>query len=113
MSVIKKMRKQKAVWWARGAMDTYGAFTFAAPVEIACRWDGSGAEFRNSQGQTGFSNAVVYLDRVMKAGDKLWEGAMDSNTPESPSDLVDAFEIQKFDRTPNFKATEFLYTAYL
>ena len=113
MSVIKRMRKQKAVWWARGAVDIYGAFEFALPVEVACRWDGAGSEFRNAKGQTEMSDAVVYPDRVMGLGDKLQQGEIDSETPESPLGLTDAFEIKKFDVTPNFKATENLYTAYL
>lgn len=113
MSVIKRMRKQKAVWWARGDPDQYGNFSFAGPIEIACRWDDSGTEFRNGVGQTEMSSATVYPDRVLKKGDKLRKGEMESGTPDSPSSLTDAFEVQRFDETPNFKATEFLYTAYL
>jgi len=113
MSVIKKMRRQKAVWWERLAPNQYGEFSFAEPVEIQCRWEDKGAEFRNGTGQTQMSDAVVYTDRVLKEGDKLMKGELDSNTPDDPKALTTAFEIQRFDELPNFKATETLYTAYL
>jgi len=114
MSIIKKMRKQKAVWWARlETPDQYGAYSFAAPVEIDCRWDDSGTEFRNGVGQTEMSSATVYPDRVLHKGDKLKKGELESDTPDSPLDLLLAFEIQRFDETPNLKNTETLYTAYL
>ncbi len=112
MSVIKKMRRQKAVWWERLEPDQYGRFSFAGPVEVDCRWDDSGTEFRTMQGQTEMSNATVYPDRVMKVGDRLRRGPMDSNEPADPLDIT-TFEIRRFDQNPNFKATETLYTAYL
>jgi hypothetical protein len=113
MSVIKKMRKQTAIWWERTAADRYGQYGFRAPVEIKCRWDGVGSEFRSKAGAVEISDATVYPDRPMKVGDKLKLGSLDSNTPDNPTNLIDAFEIKKFGTTPNFKATEFLYTAYL
>jgi hypothetical protein len=113
MSIIKRMRRQTAVWWARGVPDRYGKFSFSAPVEIKCRWDGSGSEFRNKGGQIEISAATVYPDRVLKIGDELMLGDLESDTPEDPSELKEAFEIMKFETTPNLKATEFLYTAYL
>ena len=114
MSVIRKMRKQKAVWWARlTPPDQFGRYSFAAPVEIDCRWDDSGTEFRNGEGQTEMSAATVYPDREMTIGDKLKKGEMESDTPDDPRSLRTAFEIKRFDQTPNFKATETLYTAYL
>jgi len=113
VSIIKKMRKQKAVWWQRSAPDHYGKFSFAPPVEIDCRWDDQGVEYRAAQGQTVLSNAVVYPDRILAIGDRLQKGEMESDISEDPLVLITAFEIQRFDQTPNLKATEFLYTAYL
>lgn len=108
------MRKQKAVLWRRSAEpDKYGAFSFGEPEEIDCRWDDSGKEFRNSAGQTEMSAAVVYVDRVVGFGDKLMKGEMDSNTPDDPLDTRLAFEVKRFDITPNLRNTENLLTAYL
>lgn len=113
MSIITRMRKQTAVLWVRGSPDTYGNFSFASPVEISCRWEDVAQEFLDAQGEKQMSRAVVYADRVLKPGDRLMRGEIDSNTPENPLDTSDAFEVRRFENTPNLRATEFLKTAYL
>ena len=114
MSIIKKMRKQKVVWWAKNPEpDRYGKYSFEPPVEIDCRWDDVAEEYRDPQGQVALSSSVVYPDRVLKTGDMLREGVMDSNEPADPTDVGAVFEIKRFDKTPNLRATETLYTAYL
>lgn len=107
------MRKQKAVVWKKQATpDRYGKFSFDEPLEIACRWDDSDNEYRDDKGDTKFSQTVLYPDRVLAVGDRAREGAMESDTPDDPSETT-TFEVVKFEKTPNFKATETLYRAYL
>lgn len=113
MSIIAKMRKQTAVWWERGSPDRYGKFAFAAPVEVACRWDDTAQEFLAFNGEKRVSRAVVYVDRIMKPGDRLMRGDLESDTAEDPLTLNEAFEIHRFDQNPNIKATETLLTAFL
>jgi len=114
MSIIKKMRKQTAVWWARSAsVDRFGKYTYDEPVEIKCRWDTKGVEFRDNKGQTVMSDSTVYPDRVLVVGDMLMEGDLESDTASDPTTETTAYEIKRFDKTPNIKNTETLYTAYL
>ena len=114
MSVIVKMRKQTAVWWEReSAPDTYGRFSFNAPVEIACRWDDTLQEFLDAQGEKRLSQAVAYVDRIMKPGDRLMRGSLESDLTDDPIPVEGAFEIKRFDQNPNFKATETLLTAFM
>lgn len=114
MSFISRMRKQKAVWWERSATpDASGTYTFGNPVEIDCRWVDRVDEFVNAQGQEQTSKSKVYVDREMKPGDWLRLGELESDMTNEPFDHEDAYEIQRFDRTPNLKATKFLLTAYL
>jgi hypothetical protein len=114
MSIIKRMRKQKAVWWKRSTTaNRFGKFSFDDPVEISCRWDDKQYEDVDSRGQTTRPMAVVYPDRVLNLGDKLKKGEMDSDTPDDPTTDRDAFEISKFSETPNLRNTEVLYTAEL
>jgi len=107
------MRRMKAVWWARLEPDQYGKFSFDDPVEIKCRWEDKADEFRNSEGQMEASTATVYVDRIMKNGDKLKRGELDSETPDDPSDDLLAFEIQAFEQFPNFRCREIMYVAHL
>jgi len=114
MSVITKMRKQNAVWWQRSATpDRFGKFSFAAPVEVDCRWDDTIEEFVDAKGETRAGRATVYVDRIMAPGDRLQRGAIDSDTPDDPLTVTTAYEIRRFDQNPNFKATETLLTAFL
>ncbi len=112
MSIIVKMRKQKAVYWKRLTPDQYGKFSFADPVEIVCRWEDRIHEFLDHQGEKQVSKSIVYVDRVVSLGDRLMRGEMDSNTPNDPL-ATDSFEVRRFDQDPNIKATEFLLIAYL
>lgn len=113
MSIITKMRRQKAVYWKRGEPDEFGKFGFEDPVEIDCRWEGQVGSVRNEKGELVSSKGTVYVDRKMYLGDMLKQGEMDSDTPVDPSGQPEIFEIQGFEEIPNFKATETLYIAHL
>lgn len=114
MSLISRMRRQTAVWWAADGSDRFGAPRYKTPVEIKCRWEDVRKEFLNSQGVTAVSNSIVYVDRLMKTGDVLFRGVLtDLTTVTVPKDNSGAFEIAAFDRLPNLKNTEELLTAYL
>lgn len=113
MSIIKKMRKQKAIWWQRLTPDKFGRFTFASPIEIACRWDDIAHEYVSHQGEKQVSRSIVFVDRIMSPGDRLKRGEMESNTPDDPLEATDTFEIKQFGQLPNLRATETLLTATL
>lgn len=113
MSFMTRVRKQKAVWWARSTKDRFGKYSFAEPVEVSCRWDDTAQEFLDYQGELQASRALVYPDRVMVPGDRLMLGELESDTPVDPMSIRTAYEIRRFDQNPNFRATETWYTAYL
>lgn len=116
MSVIRKMRKQTAVWWARSTdADRFGQYTFGEPEEIECRWDDTTEEFLGPQNETLASRAVVYVpeDLTIKEGDRLMLGEIDSNTPDDPLEVHTAHAVKRVDRNPNFRNTETLVTCFL
>lgn len=114
MSLITDMRKQVAVWWSRSATpDNFGSYTFAGPVEIACRWVDQIGEFRNARAEALNSKAVVYVDREMKVGDMLAKHELDTNTPLEPLPEYGALPIVAWGDTPDFDNREHLLTAYL
>ena len=121
MSLIKRMRKQKAVYWSRGQADRHLIYSYEAPIEIKCRWEDRQEEFVTPEGTSKTSNAVVYVDRPMIPGDVLVYGAKISahdnyrggKSGASPETYPKAYVIQAFSVIPNLKATESLYVAYL
>lgn len=114
MSLITRMRKQKAIWWERSAgTDRHGKYSFSAPVEIDCRWEDVRGEILSPTAERQMSVTTVYVDRDMSVGDRLQLGEMESDTPDNPMDSATSHEIQRFEKLPNLKKTEYLLTAYL
>jgi len=114
MGIITRMLKQTAVYWAYASTDQFGTKSYADPVEIDCRWEDTIEEFMDSEGERQMSNAVVYVDRDIPVGGVLMLGELTDITDESNiKENAGAWEIRKFGKLPNFKATEFLRTAYL
>ncbi len=114
MSLITDMRLQAAVWWSRSQVpDESGTFSFAAPVQIECRWEDKLMEVLDAQGQKTLSSSTVYVDREMGVGDKLKFGSIDSETMDDPVEDREAFSIIRFEKLPDFSAEETLLTAYL
>ena len=114
MSIITRMRRQKAVWWSKSNVDDYGRPTWNTPVEIDCRWEDAAQEFVKEDGEVNFSRSIVYVDRDMEVGDVLLLGELDSGVDEAdPKNNNGAWEVSRFEKTPNLKATEFLRVCYL
>jgi len=121
MSLIKRMRRQKAVYWALQSEDSggddfddYGQPLVVAPVEIDCRWEDSTEEFIDADGVPQMSRAIVYVDRDVDVGGVLMLGTLaDVDDVDNPKINDAAWEIKRFDNFPDLKAKEFLKTAYL
>jgi hypothetical protein len=121
MGIITKMKKQTAVYWpsetsesAGDAFDDYGKPVVADPIEIDCRWEDVSEEFSDATGTRQISRAKVYVDRDVDVGGILMLGELTDITDEVNIKENDgAFEIRRFDKLPNLKATEYLRTAFL
>lgn len=112
-SFLRKIRKQKAVYWEVSGPDGYGNYTYEDPVEIDCRWEDISEKYVARGGDEKISRSVVYVDRSMKEGSYLKKGELDSATLDSPIDDADAFQIMRFSDVPDIKNQANLYQAYL
>lgn len=115
MQILKKMLKQKAVYFApTGTHTNQGKPKYATPIDIKCRWEDIQEQFVDIRGAISLSNSWVYVDRDLKTGGVLWLGTVATLTSQSdPFANVGAFEIRKFMKTPTLKATKFLREAVL
>ena len=121
MSIITRMLKQTCVYWALAYADSggddyddYGQPQYASPVELSCRWEDAGEEFIAADGSTQISRSVVYVESDVEVGGVLMLGEIADI--ENSSDIKEndgAWEIRRFEKTPNFKATEWLRVAFL
>ncbi len=122
MSLITRMRKQTAVYWAllgedsAGVVDydDHGQPQYTDPVEIECRWESVTVEFLDAQGTRQLSNAVVYPGEDLDLGGVLMLGELTDITDDDiPKENDDAWEIRKFEKLPTLRNTEILRTVYL
>jgi len=124
MSIIRKMRRQKAVYWPNPTADGFGDKDVDLPVEIDCRWEDSNEQIRTANGEEIMTKSIVYTDRDVDEGGFLMLGVLtDLPSPGvDPQDLDNAHEIRKFDRLPVLRvrtdgldpnADEYLRTAWL
>ncbi len=114
MSLIDRMRKQQAVWWAVDSIDKFGQEVYAAPIQIMCRWEDVSKQFLDANGEIQMSQAVVYTDRDTPPKGVLMLGLIASITdPTNIKENVGAWEIMRFDKLPTLNNKEALRTAYL
>jgi hypothetical protein len=114
MSIISRMRRQKAIYWEFLSGDGMGSGTFSQPVEISCRWEDISESFLDRKtGNETLSNSRVFTDREVTIGGFLKLGELDSATPDSPIGVDGANEIRAFLKTPNLRASQTLYEALL
>ena len=68
MGIIKRMRKQNAVYWPFVSINQFGEKSVGDPVQIKVRWEDKNEEFLDTQGQIQMSKAIVYVDRDIVNG---------------------------------------------
>ena len=115
MSVISRMRRQKAVYWPPAVEDDYGRPVMGTAVEIDCRWEDEITQFVDAVGPTRMSRSVVYPDMVLAYGGLVWEGELKNLTSGLSTQPQDhgALEIHAVRKIPNLKATENLHIVML
>lgn len=122
MSIITRMLRQTAVYWALQGVesggsdfDDYGQPQYTDPIEVACRWEAKTVEFLGPSGTQEISNAVVYVGQDVDVGGVLMLGELvdiDSSLTV-PKQNEETYEIRRFEKLPNLKNTENLRTVYM
>lgn len=109
MSIISKMRKQDAVYWAPVGLDDNNRYIYDEPVEVKCRWDERSERDFNTIGEEINVKATVYVDREVALGGVLWLGLL----VDAPLTPPEHNKIKIYRVMPNLRATEFLRIARL
>ena len=119
MSLISRIRKQTAVYWAPNSSvryDKYGDPIIDPPVQIYCRWEDTQEEFIDAQGTKQISKSRVFVDEDdnIEIGGILMLGTLaDIEDNYEPKENDDAWEVKGRDKIPNLKNTETLVMVYL
>ena len=120
MGIIKSMQKQTAVYWplkgdesGQQDYDAYGRPQWGTPYEVSCRWQDVSQQIIDARGMNTRTRAKVFVDRDVRFGGVLYLGRLGEVDQDDPKSNDGAWEIIRFDKMPDFKAKEYLRTAYL
>lgn len=120
-SIIVKMRKQTAVYWALQGeesggsdYDSHGRPLYTTPVELTVRWEEVNESIILEDGTTYISRATVYTPiDIVRDGVLVLGKIADLESEDDPLSNNGSWSVVRFDKLPNLKVTEFLRTAYL
>lgn len=121
------MRRQDAIYWPPGPVDSYGRLTVGPLVELVStssvnyrvRWEDKVEEFVDREGTTQASTAVVCVGVLPDGSDValggwLWLGRRTDLTSEvDPRENSGAFEVRRVEHSPDLRATKILRMVYL
>ncbi len=116
MSLITRVLRQDAVYWAPSATIGYDGKPsgFLAPVAVKVRWSNKERFHVLETGTQVLSQSDIMINIDVKKTGFLYLGALvDVVAVTDPNTQEGAWEIMKFDKIPNLRATEFLRKAYL
>lgn len=109
MQLLKRVRKQKCVWWGN-VVSTGTEKRTGLPVECKCRWDDKTTVIRLRKGGEYTSAAIVMIDRITQADEYLWLGSLDDlkklygTAIDDPRIIPDAKVIKKTETVGTLKA---------
>lgn len=109
MSLISRMRRQKAVYWHLTGFDLNNKAIYDHPLEIKCRWDDRWERDVLDDGEEVDIRSTVYVDRDVVVGGVLWLGLL----VDSPDVPPTHNRIKIIRKHPNIRATETLIVARL
>lgn len=115
ISFVESVCVQTAVYWAPAGNNGFGK-TFAAPVEISCRWDDVSEQVIDQQGQETMSKAKLLLTGDVIEGGFMYLGTLDDldSSPQDPREFPSAYPIIQVLRTPLFRSSSvFVYECIL
>jgi hypothetical protein len=96
MSLLTGLLNQTAVYWGTPDPDGYGGFTYAAPVEITCRWQKTIDNTVTADGETQPVNINVWSATAMVVGGTIFLGTLaqlNSSEEADPEIVTNAYRI--------------------
>lgn len=93
---------QAMTYWAFVSLDRFSKPTFAAPVQIFCRWQDVAELFKDAQGQQRTSSAIIYSEYSLDLNGYVKRG---TDSTGYPVGLTGAYEILQTGSSPNLNGT--------
>lgn len=93
--------------------DGYGGYTFALPTVLDGRWEAKSERFLSDAGKETISKAIAYLSADVFTEDYLMFGETSEANPTNLTDGKVAFQVGRFDKTPDLRNLEYRRKAYM
>ena len=115
MSLIKRVRKQWAVYWEpNGGVYQYGVQLYHPSEEIKVRWEDELVNVVDLGGREVVYQSMIYVGQDVKVDGVLFKGQLaDLDDPSASPPTGDAKKIRRFEKMPDLRNKEQLRIAYL
>lgn len=110
MSFLTMFFNQTCTYWAKNGVDGFNKTTYAAPVQLPCRWEDRAELHQMENGEAIRVGSKVFLPQAVVVDDFLFLGT--SNVAD-PITVQGAYQILDFKRVPSLHADEFENVAFL
>jgi hypothetical protein len=91
----------------------YGGYTFALPTTLDGRWEAISERFLSDAGKETISKAIAYLSADVLTEDYLMLGETSEANPTNLTDDKIAYQVERFDKTPDLRNLSFCRKAYM
>ena len=112
MRLIKKMRKQDAVYWHPIGQNQFGEYDYDLPVQIKCRWEDEVVTSIDVSGREVIFYYTIYVDRDVAQDGMLLLGKLEDLTVPLPPHST-AKKVRRFEKLPDLRVKDYLRTAFL
>lgn len=111
MTLDTRHLREDVTHWPISGSDGYGGFTFNSPVKLKGRWEEKAVLFLSANNEEQVSEAVVFVDTEVAAGDYLGRG--DLTATSDPTTIADTRRIRQYQRTTDLRNLRSIRKAYL
>lgn len=101
---------QVCTLWVSTGTDGYNKPSFDAPVQITVRWEEKSEKIQMDDGVEVLSRARVFLAQDVALGDYLFLG---TSIETDPMEVLGAYRVKDFRKTPSLDGLSFERKAYL
>jgi hypothetical protein len=114
MQIISKVQRDYLIYWAYSGANRYGEPTYAAPVQMKCRWDDCRKQVFMEDGSPVFTKIELITATALAVKGLVKKGRLTASIDQAvPKNNADVHEIVQAEITPMFtNRTVYLYEAY-
>lgn len=112
MSLIRRSQKESLVYWPRIDTKKTGEPIWGPPVEMSCRWEDMKKEIIGANGTRVMTSIQLITETRLDVGGLVKYGTIGEVAYwDDPKKNTGVHEVLDSSRTPNMRATEYLYEA--